>query len=382
MNLNTTYIKLNGSYIPYETRRNPINIYNFKNIVLNNSKNFSTKMNQRGEAERIKEYFLYENNHNFVIPSDCVIMFNKYKKEHVSAYIGKKTYVYKIMTMNNIGHFIIDNLYPIIKMIATDQNMLDKPISALNRNINIIFLKTYSESEKQQTVWKKHFDYLLPFTKNKIQFLSDISDKTLFEDVILCTCGIGKKRGHSNWMQHENLNENNSIKFCNFVKNIYYKFYNITENIYPKKIIILSRRNAKHRIIRNEKEMFNTLNQKYNNVELVEFEKYNLQNELKLLNNTFIFITPHGAGVISSFFIPKNSYCIIFHPKGFPFTCDFPTIYKIFLERLQINTIQYENTDSRDIDYKNIYVNRDKRAFYINIPEITNFVDEIMKKNE
>ena len=171
-------------------------------------------------------------------------------------------------------------------------------------------------------------------------------------------------------------------KFCNFVKNIYYKFYNITENIYPKKIIILSRRNAKHRIIRNEKEMFNTLNQKYNNVELVEFEKYNLQNELKLLNNTFIFITPHGAGVIYSFFIPKYSYCIIFHPKGIPFTCDFPTIYKIFLERLQINTIQYENTDSRDIDYKNIYVNREKRAFYINIPEITNFVDEIMKKNE
>ena len=381
MNLNTTYIKLNGSYIPYEIRRNPINIYYFKNIVLNNSNNLSTKINQRGEPERIKEHFLYEND-DLVIPSDCNVMFNKYQKQHVSKYIGKKTYIYKIMTMNNIGHFIIDNLYPIIKLIFTDQNMLDKPISALNRNINIIFLKSYSESEKQQTVWKKHFDYLLPFTENKIQFLSEISDKTLFENVILCTCGIGKKKGHSNWIPHENLNENNSIKFCNLVKKIYHKFYNITENIFPKKIIILSRKNAKHRIIRNETQLYDTLNKKYNNVQLIEFEKYRLVDELKLLNNTLIFITPHGAGVISSFFIPINSYSIIFHPKGFPFSCDFPTIYKKFLDRLDINTIQYENTDSRDIDYKNIYINRDKRAFYVNIPEITNFVDEIMKKNE
>ncbi len=170
MNLNTTYIKLNGSYIPYETRRNPINIYNFKNIVLNNSKNFSTKMNQRGEAERVKEHFLYENNDNFVIPSDCAIMFNKYKKEHVSSYIGKKTYVYKIMTMNNIGHFIIDNLYPIIKMIFTDQNMLDKPISSLNRNINIIFLKTYSESENNKLFGKNILIIYYHLRKIKFNF--------------------------------------------------------------------------------------------------------------------------------------------------------------------------------------------------------------------
>ena len=235
-------------------------------------------------------------------------------------------------------------------------------------------LKSYNETEKQQSIWKKHLEYLLPFTENKVQFLSNYPNYTLFEDVVMCSLGIKRVC----WTQ-KNDNDNCNIKFITSIKKIYYNFYNITENPSPNKIIILSRQNAKHRKILNENKLFDTLNNKYNNVELIQFEKFNLQQELQLLNNTLLFITPHGAGVISAFFIPQNSTCFIFHPKGYTFECDFPTIYKIYIKRLNINIIQYENNDKRDICRNNIHVNRDKH-FYVNIEEITRLADKVMVK--
>ena len=79
MNILSTYKQLNSNYIAYEIRRNPINIYNFKNIVLNNSPSLSSRINNSGVWEIIKEKFLY-NNDNLEIPKDCSMIFEKYQK--------------------------------------------------------------------------------------------------------------------------------------------------------------------------------------------------------------------------------------------------------------------------------------------------------------
>ena len=125
----------------------------------------------------------------------------------------------------------------------------------------------------------------------------------------------------------------------------------------------------------NERLLFDNLNQRYKNVELIQFENLDLINELYLLNNVALFISSHGAGIISSFFIPEFSTCIIINPKGFSFIYDFPTIYKTYLQRLNINVIQYENNSEEDIVLKTIYENRDKN-FYINIKKIKEIIDE------
>ena len=117
------------------------------------------------------------------------------------------------------------------------------------------------------------------------------------------------------------------------------------------------------------------MNSQFNNVELIKFEKFNLKDELDLLNNVSLFISPHGAGIISSFFIPSKSLCLMINPRGFSFIYDFPVIYQKYLERLNIDICQYENDDSRDLDLEHIYRNRDKH-FYINIPKIIEIIEK------
>lgn len=379
MNILSTYKQLNSNYIAYEIRRNPINIYNFKNIVLNNSLSLSSRINNSGVWEIIKENFLY-NNDNLEIPKDCSMIFEKYQKQQISYTISRKTYIYKIFSVGNIGHFVVDNLYPILKMIFIDQNMIDKPISELNRDVNIFLLNTYSDNITEQCLWKKHLDYLLPFSQHKIQFLSEFPTNILFQDVVICTLGLSRKKHVSEWIKHTNVNEEHNVKFMMKIRDIYYKFYNINKNSSPKKIVLLSRKNARHRKIVNEGRIIEALENKFQHVEYIQFEKLNLLQELQLLTDTYLFITPHGAGVVSSFFIPENSHCLIFHPKGFGFTPDFPTIYKRFLDRLKINTIQYENTDKKDKKLDNLHANRDKHFVYMNVKDIIQIVDEIIVK--
>ena len=121
--------------------------------------------------------------------------------------------------------------------------------------------------------------------------------------------------------------------------------------------------------------VFNTLKEMQSNVKLIKLENFNLKNELELLNNVSLFISPHGAGAISAFFIPTKSNCLIIHPKGFSFIHDFPTMYKTYLNRSNINVIQYLNDAQEDKDLRNIFKNRDKN-FILNLTKI----NEIVKK--
>ena len=372
---------LDSRSIPYEIRRNPINIYNCKNILYNKIQK-TKKKNRYGDQNIINEEFLYNNN-GLIFPNDCKILFEKNSKNiQPRNTISKKVYLYKSMSLDNIGHFFIDNLIPIIKMIFIDQQILKNSTMNINRDNYIIFLRSHEESNKQQTIINKHREYFLPYTQHEVKFLSYYPDKTLFTDVVISTLGLGKSISFSNWHKYENhemIDESINKKFVQLIKKIYFKFYNIEENKNPDKIVILSRKNAKHRRVRNESQLVNILNSRFNNVELIKFEKFNLKDELDLLNNVSLFISPHGAGIISSFFIPSKSLCLMINPKGFSFIYDFPVIYQKYLERSDINIYQYENDDIRDIDKKNIYKNRDKH-FKINIPKIIEIIEENLLK--
>ena len=384
-NYTSSFKTLNSKKIPYEVRRNPINIYNFKNIVYNKIHSYKHKCGRYNNSVKLLEEFLY-NNKNSTLPNDCKVIFELKDNNHqinISNIITKKVYLYKVMSLDNIGHFYIDNLIPIIKMIFIDQNILNNQINNIDRDNYIIFLNTHGETPKQQKMKAKHIEYLLPFTKNKIQFLSDYPDKTLFKDIVISTLGIGQPESymdHNNeihtWYKYNQpIDENINKKFIQTIKQIYFKFYNIYENNNPQNIVILSRANAKHRRILNEPELFNTLKEMQSNVKLIKLENFNLKDELQLLNNVSLFISPHGAGAISAFFIPAKSNCLIIHPKGFSFIHDFPTMYKTYLNRSNINVIQYLNDAQEDKDLRNIFKNRDKN-FILNLTKI----NEIVKK--
>jgi len=375
----TIYSILNSESIPYEIRRNPINIYNFENILYKEI-NMKLKLNRYNNQEIVKEKFLYKNE-QCKIPNDCKILFEEDRTQSIiNNTITKKVYLYKVMSLDNIGHFFIDNLIPIIKMIFIDQKILQNSISNINRDNYIIFLRAHDESDYNQTIRDKYREYLLPFTKHKIKFLSDYPTGTLFKNIIISTLGIGQAISFSNWHKYENyetIDETINKNFVKLIKKMYLKFYNISENKNPNKIVLLSRDGAKHRRVKNEKELFNNLNMRYNNVELIKFENYNLKDELNLLNNVSLFISSHGAGVISSFFIPCKSRCLIINPNGFSFIYDFPTIYKKYLERLDIHIHQFENDGIHDVDLGNIYRNRDKN-FRINIPKINEIIENFL----
>ena len=384
-NYTSSFKTLNSKRIPYEVRRNPINIYNFKNIVYNKIHSYKHKYGRYNNRVKLLEEFLY-NNKNSTLPNDCKVIFELKDNNHqinISNIITKKVYLYKVMSLDNIGHFYIDNLIPIIKMIFIDQNILNNQINNIDRDNYIIFLNTHGETPKQQKMKAKHIEYLLPFTKNKIQFLSDYPDKTLFKDIVISTLGIGQPESymdHNNeihtWYKYNQpIDENINKKFIQTIKQIYFKFYNIHENNNPQNIVILSRANAKHRRILNEQELFNTLKEIHSNVKLIKLENFNLKDELELLNNVLLFITPHGAGVISAFFISTKSTCLIINPKGYSFTHDFPTIYKTYLNRANINVIQYLNDTPGEKDLRAYAKNRDKN-FILNLTKI----NEIVKK--
>jgi hypothetical protein len=377
MSYQSNFDTLDSRSIPYEIRRNPINIYNCKNILYNKIQK-TKKTNRYGDQNIINEEFLYNNN-ELIFPNDCKIIFEKnLRNVQPKNTISKKVYLYKVMSLNNIGHFFIDNLIPIIKMIFIDQQILKNSAKSVNRDNYIIFLRSHEESNKCQTIINKHREYFLPYTQHEVKFLSYYPDKTLFTDVVISTLGIGKSISFTNWYKYENhemIDESINKNFVQLIKKIYFKFHNIEENKNPNKIVILSRKNAKHRRVRNERELVNALNSRFNNVELIKFEKFNLKDELDLLNNVSLFISPHGAGIISSFFIPSKSLCLMINPRGFSFIYDFPVIYQKYLERLNIDIYQYENDDSRDLDLKHIYRNRDKH-FYINIPKIIEIIEK------
>ena len=139
MSYQSNFDTLDSRSIPYEIRRNPINIYNCKNILYNKIQK-TKKTNRYGDQNIINEEFLYNNN-GLIFPNDCKILFEKNSRNvQPKNTISKKVYLYKVMSLNNLGHFFIDNLIPIIKMIFIDQQILKNSATSVNRDNYIIFL--------------------------------------------------------------------------------------------------------------------------------------------------------------------------------------------------------------------------------------------------
>tara|TARA_B100001778_G_C18554441_1_gene614593 strand:+ start:335 stop:1462 length:1128 start_codon:yes stop_codon:yes gene_type:complete len=357
--------------IQYEYKRHiPVHIYNFQNVINVNNK--------------IKNIYGFKENlvctNNLIIPYDVENIFCKSKNNfNYTNIFNKRTYIYRLMKADNMFHFFHDNILPIIKMIFIDQNILDKDISKINCDINIIFIYGHNDPgiNNERTIKEKHLQYLRPLTSNKIMFLSEIPNYTLFENII-----TGPIKYVSSYLNtYTDVDENKNIKFMKYIKQLYYNYYSIQENKSPNKIIILSRKNANTRKMINEQLLFDTLNNNYKNIELLELSwNSSLYDEMKILNEALIFITPHGAGATSSFFIPTNSTCLIINPNGFPFNkkyVDSPSQFKLLFTRNNINIIQFMNDHENDIDLKDDIKNRDKN-YYVNINKINKIVYNIL----
>ncbi len=104
------------------------------------------------------------------------------------------------------------------------------------------------------------------------------------------------------------------------------------------------------------------------------------------MNETKILITPYGAGLVSGFFLNKNSTIIIIYPPHFSYTRDCSTMELYFLQKLGIKTICCDNNCEiiKDIViYENNITNnnnikyRDK-DFEINIEKLEEIINNLL----
>lgn len=339
----STHEYLNTDKIPWECRRNKSTISKFTNVYWAKNK-----------------FILSENT---FIPKDLNNFFINKKDIRIkdNTININKGYFHFALFFSNIGHYFTDDVIPIAKMILlnNDQN---------NKDINIIFLKNSEEQEKYQILSNKNKQFLKPFTNKDIKFLSEYNQEIFFNEIIIF---------HKNYVRKiKNWNEPNNQNYkylTNFV-NIYKDYFNCNQSIKPNKIIILSRKNASYRKLVNENELLIRLKNIYDDVKLIEFEKMSIKDQIMLMNETKIFISPHGAGVISGFFMQPNTKCIIIHPYGFPTYCDYPTIYRTYLESLNINCIQWTNNIDKNKDKNfDLYKYRDSNI-HLNINDFLKII--------
>jgi hypothetical protein len=333
-NITSNHEYLDSDKIPWECRRNKSIISKFTNVYWNKN-----------------TFILSENT---FIPNDLKQNFRN-GKINMDNNVKKinKGYFHFALFFSNIGHFFTDDIIPIYKMILLNED--DN-----NKDINIIFLKNSDELPEYQILNSKNKQLLLPFTNNKIQFLKDYDSEIFLKEVIIFHKYYSRKI-HPITIGGFNEPKNPNYKYF---KNLVQIYKHNSKSVTPYKVVILSRKNAKYRKIINENDLFNELKQIYKNVELVEFEKLSINEQINLMNETKIFITPHGAGVISGFFMQPHTKCIIIHPYGYPTNCDYPVIYKTYMKALNIECIQWTNTIKNK--YNNLFECRD-RNFYLNL---------------
>ena len=288
LNILEINIKLNTNFIPYEIRRNPIKIFYMTDIYY--SKKTFYKKYYPDELSNIFSNNINKKLDYKIIDTPVIIFFQSW--------------------LQNYGHFILDNLIPIFKIICTYQQDL------YPKN-NLILYLYRDTSEPINDKWK---ELLECFVSNVKYFNKDL----LFKKAI-----ISHQLFKGPW--ESTLNDSNNCKiFLNNFIDIIYKKFKVNRINDPKEIIYLSRKNAKWRRVLNEDKI------KYKKI---SFEKLSFVEELEILNKTKIFITPYGAGIVSGFFLSKNSIIIIIYPKGFSYTRDCSTMELDILNKLGIKTI-------------------------------------------
>ena len=317
-------MKLPTEDIPYEIRRNPLQISLFKNTKIVDHK----LILDQPVDKALK---------SFVVKSSPTTPTTSYK------YV----YVYRTMSLDNYGHFIIDNLIPLYKMIVLTQGY------DFNRDdVLFCFLKAPKETVKQQAISEKQNKLLEAFSSHPIRFIEEMPDIAI-DNLVVPFLGLGTSISFCKWQEykHHQLNEQISSLFLqNFRKHLLDHFQ--IQIKAPNKRVFLSRKKAKHRKVLNE-DAFTAEHQ----ILPVTFENKTIQEELQLFSDAAITVTPYGAGIVGSFFQQPQSRCIIIHPNGFDERYDFPQIYTLFLKRLDVNVQIYHSITGKP--GSNIFRNRD-----------------------
>ena len=325
---------LNTNFIPYEIRRNPIKIFNINDVYYSNNKFYS--LHYPIEFDKLFSININNNLTYKTIETPVIIFFQSH--------------------LNNFGHFILDNLIPIFKTICIyKQNLYpdNKIILYLYRDTRIPINKKWEKLLECFVSKVEYFDKNLLFKKAIITYQSFIGP----------------------WKSKINNSINNTIFLSNFI-DIIYKKLNIVKNNEPTEINFLSRKKAKWRRVLNEKDII---------YKKISFENLTINEEIEKMNNIKILITPYGAGLVSGFFLNKNSTIIIIYPSHFSYTRDCSTMELYFLQKLGVKTICcdhnckiindiiiYENniTNNETLKYRD-------RDFKINIKNLENIVNSL-----
>ncbi len=316
---------INTSTIPYEIRRNPLKLLLFKHSEIKNHKLLISPIHR-----------LYRDYDKFVVKTEQIT-----KTNDKTPYV----YVYRTMSLDNYGHFVIDNLIPLYKMIVLTQGY------NFNReDVLFCFLKAPKETEHQQTLTEKQKKLLSVFSSHPIRFIEEIPDMKI-NNLIVPFLGLGESVAFMKWNQYDKYDESITVEFLKQFQKRIYKFFEIKTK-QPEKNIFLSRAGAKHRKVLNESELVKQLK-----LEPVSFQNKTISEELQLFADSKQVITPYGAGIVGCYFMQPGTKCIIIHPKGFDERYDFPQIYIKFMERLGIHVEIFNNPIGRDTG--NIFRNRD-----------------------
>lgn len=328
--MNQNILELDTDFIPYELRRNPIKMFIINDIIYSHNK------------------------FNYNI-SNGNVQYNNIDKEISYKEIYDSCIIFNQVWEDNYGHFILDNLLPIFKLICTYEKNLYP-----NNNI-ILYLQR-----------KSHLPINNKWCELLKCFVSDV--RYLNENIFMKEGILSYQVWKQPWKSKIN-NSINTIKFLNNFRDIIYKKLKLNKNDNPKQINFLSRKNAKWRKVLNEDDI------KYNKI---SFENISLKEEVNIMNNTKIFITPYGAGLVSGFFLNKNSTILIIYPPNFSYTRDCSTMEIDILNKLDINvicctnkceiieTIIYENniTSNNNLKYRD-------ENFNININNLDKIVNSL-----
>ena len=317
-------MKLPTQDMPYEIRRNPLQISLFKHKKLVNH-----KLVLDDPVDKDLRPFVVKQNTEPVQPTETF----------------KYVYVYRTMSLDNYGHFVIDNLIPLYKMIVLTQGY-----DFRREDVLFCFLKAPQETKKQQTLSGKQNNLLQAFSSHPIRFIEDIPDMAI-DNLVLPFLGLGQSISFCKWQEYSQPNEDASITFLHNFRKRLINHFKIKQNI-PDQRIFLSRKGAKHRRVTNESELTTQLQ-----LTPVTFENKTISEELQTFSDSKLTVMPYGAGIVGAFFQQPNSTCVIIHPKGFDERYDFPQIYTQFLRRLHIRTVVYHNIVGRA--GPNIFRNRD-----------------------
>lgn len=136
-------------------------------------------------------------------------------------------------------------------------------------------------------------------------------------------------------------------------------YFNITfEKKYPK-FILVSRKNALSRRLLNENELY--LNLKNFGFQLLEFENYSIDEQIKFSMNSSIMLGYHGAGLTNLVFMKKKSLVIEIRNKFY----NHPHM-EMFAR-------------AQNINFKIFYcsINLNNLNGYCNVEEIVNFINKL-----